>query len=394
MWREESLDPVATTWVVSPHQRFLWDEVVARLEAGAGAALQVGSWLRGTGLDPELASTMSSIAEASRRAWSDGHPRHTRWTPAAREQATRPVIASWRARRFAGLDVVDVTAGCGGDSLALRDVANSLVASDLEAARIPLLRHNLGSAVPVIRADALRPSWRTRPVLADPGRRVAGRRLRRLAALIPSVPALLAVAPTAGVVLPPALDLRDPDLPPNAELEFVADRGALVEATLWAGDLVTGRRRASDAGLGLTISGDPDEVRLPVSGIPAVGAWLVEPAPALVRSRLVGLVGAGLGWARVDERRAVLTSSDPRTSPWAHHARVLAVTTTRPAALRPAIRGLDPTAVEFLTHGVEVDLVQFRRQVGSPPTGAHGLRVHLIRTSEGAAAVVTGPRAD
>lgn len=391
MWRDESLDPALTTWVVAPAQQSLWDEVIGRGEDGA-SALAIGTWLRAQRVDVRRASTLTSIAEASVRAWAAGQPHGTRWTPAAQEQASRPVIAHWRAQRLVGREVVDVTAGCGADSLAIAEVGADLLAADLDPARIPLLRHNLPAEVGVIRADALAPAWRTRTLVADPGRRAGGRRLRRLAELLPAVPDLLAATEDAAIVLPPALDLADPDLPLDAELEFVSDNGALVEATLWTGTLATGLRRSSDARLGVTVVGNPDDQRLPVTGVPDVGEWLVEPAAALVRARLVAVVGESRGWTRLDDRRALLRAPAHDATPWAHQAKVCAVAGNRPAALRAAIEDLQPGSVEFVTHGLDIDLARLRRELGNPPTGPHGLRVHLIRTTDGATAVITGPR--
>lgn len=389
MWRDESLDPDVTRWLVEDATRGLRDEVAARLSAGDDP-LAVGTWVRSREPSPDRASTLTAVAVASRSAWEDGQPVGTLWTPAAAEQASRPEVAAWRASRLAGRRVVDVTAGCGGDALALADVATSVLAVERDAARVPLLSHNLAGRAAVVRGDATRPAWRGVDAwFADPGRRDGGRRLRRLAELHPGVPDLLAVAPAAGVVLPPALHLDDPDLPSDAELEFVQHDGRLVEATLWTHDLVTGHRRASEVGTGATVVGDPADARLPVTGPPVVGEWLVDPAPALVRARLVALVGEDRGWRRLDARRALVVADGPATDGWGRAEQVVATTSARPKAVREVLRGLDDRPVELVLHGVQTDPRRFLNAAGNPPTGPSGHRVHLVRTSDGAVALVT-----
>lgn len=351
-------------------------------------ALTVGSRLR-RDLPPADAAAVVRVAQASMRAWTAGQPPGTWWTPSGGEQATHPLVAAGRARRLAGRVVADVTAGCGGDSLALVTTADVVVASDLDAARLPLLAHNLDGRAAVVRADALRPAWRRDAVvLADPGRRLAGRRLRRLGELLPSVPALLATAQDAVISLPPALDLGDPDLPADGEVEFVQVDGHLVEATLWTGDLVTASRRATDAATGQTLSGDPGEVRLEVGAAPQVGEWLVEPDPALVRSRLVARAPDAADWRRLDERRALVLASGPATA-WARSTEVLAITSARPKAVRRALGDLGPDQVEVLLHGIETTPTTFLRALGNPPTGPTGVRIHLVRTTNGAVAIIT-----
>ncbi|NUS63293.1 MAG: class I SAM-dependent methyltransferase, partial [Saccharothrix sp.] len=89
------------------------------------------------------------------------------FTSDALQQATAHPVAVHRARRFTG-PAHDVTCSIGADLAALPEGS---VGSDLDPVRLAMARHNLGDAVPLVRADALRPVSRGTAVLADPARR-------------------------------------------------------------------------------------------------------------------------------------------------------------------------------------------------------------------------------
>lgn len=392
VWRTEDVGADAARWVVSPAGRRVLDHL---LSDTSDDALAVATRLRGMGLAPEQAATAQGVAAASRRAWDDGHPPGSWWTPAAAEQASAPDVAAWRARRYTGAATVDVTAGCGGDALALAGVADDLVAAELSSARLPFLRANLPASVAVVQSDATRPCLRParRLAWADPGRRPGGRRVRRLGDTAPPIDAL--VAPGwhgLGIAVSPAVDLADPDRPDDAELEFVQVGRRLVEATLWLGatrDTGPGERAEASATLlpdGLHLRGIPSA---PSGRVAPIGAWLVEPAPALVRARLVDEVAEDLGLTRLARHRALFTSSHPPTSPWFHGEAVEAVVTPRPGRVRDALRALDDQPIELVTHGVQVDPDAWWRGLGSPARGPRGRAVHVARLDDATVAVVT-----
>lgn len=406
------LDPAVAAWLVS-------DEGLAAIrrsdaERAAGSDdLGLVTARRRDGLDAARAAAVVAAAKARERArarWPDAD--RLVFTRSALEQASDPDVSAWRARRLAGCEVIeDRGAGCGGDTLALAATGAHVTAIDRDAARLTLLRHNAavrGVAVTTVVADALHHPPAAGPVHADPGRRVGGRRVRRLAEHEPSVPALLAHladvvdGPGLAVVVGPGVDLDDPDLPSAAELEFVQLGRQLTEAVVWTGALRHGQAErtatilpepsggAADGGAPadpVTRSRGPRGPRLPVG---AVGDLLVEVAPAAVRARLHDELGAEVGARRIAGRRALLTvDGDLPPSPWWQARVVEAVLPAGARAVRRWLRQADDRPVEIVLHGVGVDPAAFRRELGAPPSGPDGRRIELVRGDEGAFAVVT-----
>jgi hypothetical protein len=383
----------------------------ARLDEGLDT-LTVGSHLRSRGMDPDRATAVLGAATARRRArerWPDAD--RLLFTPAGLEQASDPGVAAWRARRLAGRAVWDLCAGLGSDALALAAAGADVTAVDLDTGRLRLLEHNaaeLGLQVKTLEGDALE----VRPpddalVHADPSRRSAGRRLRRLADHHPAVGRLVAAhagAPGLGVVLSPAVDLEDPDLPGDAELEFVAVGDELKESIVWIGEL-----QASGVAASATLLPDghhrsrseelPDGHHRSRSGerttaaVRAIGDYLMEVVPAAVRARLHEEIGAEVGAGRIAHRRALLTADDPPPpSPWYRVRPVLGVLSARPKVVRRWLRQHADVPVEIVVHGMAADPGQWWRQLGRPPRGPQGLRIELVRTDDGAQAVITDVR--
>lgn len=404
------IDPGVATWLVGDEGRAAVARTAADLDAGT-EALRIVTALRRDGLDQPRASAVTAAAEARRRArarWPDAD--ELLFTRHGLEQASDPAVSAWRARRFVGhAEVEDRAAGCGGDTLALGAVGATVTALDLDVGRLILLRHNAevrGLDVRTLAADALAAPAPLGPVHCDPGRRVGDRRVRRLAEHRPSVPALAAHlaasvgGPGLAVVLGPGLDLDDPDLPADAEVEFVQLGDQLVEAVAWLGGLRQDRAAWSATVLphpgrppGQTHAAPVTRARgerRPRLAVGEVGAFLLEVVPAAVRARLHDEVGAEAGARRVATRRALLTvDDDPGPSPWWQVRRVEAVLPAGPKPLRRWLRAADDLPVELVLHGVQLDPEQLHRQLGSPPRGPAGRRIELVRGDDGAFAVVT-----
>ena len=392
--RTETLSPAVAAWLVTPDGLAAIADVTAALDGGHDD-LTVAASLRER-LSPERAVAVQASAHARQRArarWPDAD--RLLFTPAALEQASDPVASAWRAERFAAADhVVDLCSGAGGDALALAEIAE-VTAVDRDLARLCLARHNAGArAVPVrpVAGDALAPPVRLAgPVHCDPGRRADGRRLRRLGDYHPPVDAVLAATAQASgtaIVCSPAVDLDDPALPDEAELEFVQLGDDLIEAVLWTGEF------AAEARASATLL--PDRVRRSRRGPPeelpvgAPGGWLVTVAPAAVRARCHDEVGAEIGAWRLARRRALLTCDDPPApSPWYAARHIEAQLPVRAKQIRRWLQAADERPVEIAVHGLDVAPERLWQALGRPPRGPMGWRLELVRTDTGGTCLVT-----
>lgn len=387
---------------------------LARWAVGAGTAaidratvllaqgrddLAVATALR-VDLPPDRAAFALSAAHARRRAVADGVPGAERLvlTRESLEQASRPVVAAWRARRAAavGAPLQDWCAGTGGDAAALAAHA-PVDAVERDPGRAVLARHRaavLGLPVTVHVGDALGPLLDPTGAVvhADPDRRdAAGRRARRLAHHTPAPAALLAAASgAAGTVLVVAAGVAwdDPQLPEGAEVAFVAVGDDLVEACLLGGDVAAPGVRARAVllpdGHEVTRGSDPATRRPP--GEP--GEWLLRPHPAAVRARVHDELGAAAEAWPVARRRALLTCDrPPPDSPWWRVERVLSVVPARARAVRDVLPA--DRRVEIVLHGLDADPTAFLRSLGRPSTGPDDVRVHLVRRDDDAVAIVT-----
>jgi hypothetical protein len=395
------LDPEVARWLVSPEGVAAVGSVTGELDEGR-EELAIATGLREQGLDPARATAILGAASSRRRArrrWPDAD--RLLFTPLALEQASDPEVAAWRARRLAGEVVWDLCAGVGGDALALAATGARVTAVDLDAGRARLLEHNAavrGLELTVVVDDALLVTLPAEAVMhADPARRRDGRRVQRLADHRPGVGQLLAAhaaAPSRAVVLSPAVDLEDPDLPDDAELEFVQIDEQLVESVLWLGRARRGGAQATATLLpaGETRSRQARSPRLPVGD---VGAVLVQVAPAAVRARLHDELGAEVGARRIASNRALLTADElPVASPWYRRRRVEAVLPARPRAVRSWLRAVEERPIELAVHGLDADPVTWWRALGRPPRGPQGRRLELVRTEGGAVAIVTTAMSD
>ncbi|MFA9445220.1 hypothetical protein [Egicoccus sp. AB-alg6-2] len=394
----EELNVGTARWLVDVG-RALVASTTAELDAGATEVAVVAA-LRGQGLTAPRTAAVVAAASARRRA-RDRWPQAERllFTREGLEQASDPEVSAWRTRRLAGQAVWDLCSGLGGDALAAAENGATVTAVDLDEARLVLLEHN---------ARALDLDVVTRPgdalavevpdgalVHADPGRRRAdGRRIRRLAEHLPPVGALVARHASSrglAVVLSPAVDLDDPELPPAAELEFVQFAGTLRESVAWTGALrtagVAARATLLPGGHTRPRHTDAPRLRRPVG---EVGGVLIEVAPAAVRARLHDEIGAEIGARRVAETRALLTADDvPTPSPWYDHREIHAVLPPRPKPVRTWLRTRDVDAVEFASHGLPLDTPAWWRALGRPPRGPAGWRIELVRTDDGGRVLVT-----
>jgi THUMP domain-like len=310
-----------------------------------------------------------------------------RWlfTDAALQQATPMPVARHRAERFAGRDVHDVTCSVGVDLAALAEVAARCLGSDLNPVRLAMARHNC--AVPVVRADALRPVSRATAVFADPGRRdAAGRRRWRPGDFLPALDALAGTyrGRDLAVKCAPGIDLADVEW--AGEAEIVSLDGQVREACLWTGSLAGVRRRATvlrTEGPKWTVTdAEPDDcpVRPP-------GEWIVDPDGAVVRAGLVRQYAARHGLGQLDDRIAYLTGDTP--PPGIRAFRVREHGHYSEKALRAVLRRLRVGRLEIRVRGLDIDPNKLRPRLKL--TGDADASVVLTRIGHTPTAFVCEP---
>lgn len=318
-----------------------------------------------------------------------GGAAHWLLTDEALQQATAAPVAQHRAARLAGARVHDATCSIGAELAALREHADLVVGSDIDAVRLAMARHNLdsgGADVPLLRADALRPVTRDAVVVLDPARRRGGRRTFDPRDYAPALDAVLDVYRSRryAVKCAPGIDfaaLREMGF--AGEVEVVSHAGSVREACLWSPGLAERgvTRRASILDRAETVTdAEPDDC--PTA--PA-GRWIVDPDGAVVRAGLVRHYGARHGLWQLDPDIAYL--SGDRLPDRVRGFEVLEQLPFHERRLRQALAAHDAGTVEILVRGVDVDPDALRRRL--KPRGTATRSVVITRLGSGTASRAT-----
>ncbi|BAV40852.1 THUMP-like domain-containing protein [Mycobacterium ulcerans] len=308
------------------------------------------------------------------------------FTDTALQQATVAAVALHRARRLADLTVHDATCSIGTELAALCRSAATVIGSDIDPVRLAMARHNLGGAVGLCRADALRPVTRDTVVLVDPARRSKGRRRFSPGDYQPGLGPVLDVYRDRPLVVKcaPGIDFDQVSrLGFDGEIEVTSYQGSVREACLWSRGLAAAGvcRRASilDSGEQITDS-EPDDC-----DVRPAGRWIIDPDGAVVRAGLVRHYGARHGLWQLDPNIAYLSGD---TLPEGIRGfEVLEALPFDERRLRQALNALDCGALEILVRGVQVDPDALRRRLR--PRGGRALSVVITRIGTGSASHVT-----
>jgi hypothetical protein len=305
------------------------------------------------------------------------------FTDEALQQASAAPVALHRLKRLRGNAIHDVTCSIGTELAALRGSAARTVGSDVDPVRLAMARHNLGDAVGLCRADALRPVTRDTVVLADPARRGGGRRRFNPRDYQPALDELIEAYRGRELVVKcaPGIDFDAVTrLGFDGEIEVSSYRGSVREACLWSAGLAESgvRRRASIVDREEQVTdAEPDEC--PVR---TAGRWIVDPDGAVVRAGLVRHFAARHGLWQLDPNIAYLSGDQLPSG--VRGFEVLEQLAFDERRLRQALAGLDCGALEILVRGVEVDPDALRRRLGL--RGSESLSVVITRVGLGAAA--------
>lgn len=315
------------------------------------------------------------------------------FTPDGLQQASRPEVAAWRARRIvaAGAEhVVDLGCGIGADSLAFAAAGLRVTAVELDPATAVVARANLGERARVLTGDAeqLAAALLSEPdiaVFCDPARRTTSGRVWQVDQFTPGwslVQVLLTSGHVTCIKLGPALPQTL--IPTGVEAEWVSHAGDVVEVSLWSGP---GSRSGARAAALL-----PAEVRLVRTGAaPAVKVtgprtYLYEPDGAVIRAGAVTNVAAELDAALLDPHLAYLTGDRRVSTPLATTFRILDVLPYQEKALRGWVREHQVGTLEIKKRGIDVDPALLRKRL--KPRGPGSATLVLTRTPTGAKVLV------
>lgn len=401
--------------------------------------------LRSRGFSPEDSSAIISLAQARTRARAKfgERARMLMLTQEASEQATRPVIAHYRADRLARVPglVADLGCGIGSDTAVYAAARGSAVAVELDPLTASFAAANLAFCPrarvysgdvtaydPTNGADSVAPltdGAGASPAILwlDPARRelrgakkAQTERLFDPEAFSPPFSFVLGLARTGmpmGVKLGPGFphegipspeDIASEANPaPRVEAEWIQSEGSLAELVLWfnalaqegvartatsvrelpadpadPADKVPSATEAVDevADLlppyeavsfrsALTAAEAERSVEVPVS-LPQPGEYLLEPAPAIVRSHLVAEFAQSIGAQLLDEHLAYLRSAEPVEHPLVACYEVLEEIPLQEKQLKRWVREQGFTALTIKKRGVDIVPEQLRaRLLGS-----------------------------
>ena len=387
--------------------------------------------LRSRGFSPEESAQIISLAQARTRARTKfgERTRTLMLTQEAAEQATRPVIAHYRAQRLrpVGGTVADLGCGIASDSAVYAADRGAVVAVELDPLTASFAAKNLefcpqarvysGDVTDYVHGELLDAAGEPVGIVwMDPARRelrgakkAQTERLFDPEAFSPPFSFVLNLARTGvpmGVKLGPGFphegipspeDIASEANPnPRVEAEWIQSEGSLAELVLWFNTLAqegvartatSVRELSAEEAIPYEGSAEPSallppyetasfrspltaeealqSVEVPVS-LPQPGEYLLEPAPAIVRSPMVAEFAQSIGAHLLDEHLAYLCSAEPVEHPLVACYEVLEEVPLQEKQLKRWVREQGFTALTIKKRGVDIVPEQLRaRLLGS-----------------------------
>jgi hypothetical protein len=291
--------------------------------------------------------------------------------PTAIEQATSEPVARHKARRFACPLVVDLCAGIGGDTLALA-AHSDVLAVDLDQGMCRRLVYNASvyqvaeRVLPVrSRAEAFAipaGAW----LHIDPDRRTLGQARARSVEDYAPGPAFWSQATrqlAAGAIkLGPASDFAKHFAGPEYEVELISLHGECKEATVWFGELVSCRRRATRLPENVTWT-DHDGPTGRWAPVISLDTLIYDPDPALLRAGLLDGFALAHGLGRVADGVDYLTGERLISTPFLTAFHVVEVLPLDLKRLRRLIAQKEIGVLEIKVRGADVVPETLRRQL-------------------------------
>lgn len=402
--------------------------------------------LRSRGFSPEESAQIISLAQARTRARAKfgERARVLMLTQEAAEQATRPVIAHYRAQRLRPVagTVADLGCGIASDSAVYAADRGAVVAVELDPLTASFAAKNLefcpqarvysGDVTDYVHGELLDAAGEPVGIVwMDPARRelrgtkkAQTERLFDPEAFSPPFSFVLNLVRTGvpmGVKLGPGFPHEGIPLPeyiaseanpnPRVEAEWIQSEGSLAELVLWfnalaqegvartatsvhetsARELPAEEAATNEGSHGgtaetsallppyeavsfrssLTAEEAEQSVEVPAS-LPQPGEYLLEPAPAIVRSHLVAEFAQSIGAHLLDEHLAYLCSAEPVEHPLVACYEVLEEIPLQEKQLKRWVREQGFTALTIKKRGVDIVPEQLRARLlgsaGSKPS--------------------------
>jgi THUMP domain-containing protein len=378
-------------------------DLLARLRAAGplddAAALALGSSLRRT-YPPDLVAAAITMARLrDRGARKFGAAAATMWfTPAGLEQATHPAVAVHRAQRLTAVlgvaaPVIDLCCGIGSDLGALAGVGLQATGVELDSLTAAVAAANNAGLALVEHGDATARASGGEAVFVDPSRRAARGRIFDPNSYTPPWPFVSALlsgsSPAAAKVAP---GIAHETVPAGVEIEWVSLHGELKEAALYGASLSSGaRRRATLLPGGDTLAAIGPDISDEAPPVGAVGRWLYEPDPAVIRAHLVGAVVADLDGRLLDPTIAYLTADVPVVTPFARAYEVTDVLPFKIRALRDLLRRRGVGRLTVKKRGSTIEPEALRRELLRGSRGDAEATLIVTRVAGRATALLARP---
>ena len=342
-------------------------EALAGLPAGLPVRNpnQLATELRRSFAPAEASALAEQLTLRARAARNHGAHRSLLYTAEGLEMMTHPVVAARRAARLAATEreVVDLTAGIGGDlrAIAERDV----ICAGLERDPAHALLATANSGTSVARGDAGRPPFdlRSLAVVIDPSRRQGGTRRFDPSSFSPNWDVAIALASSAAAAVlkaPPGIDASY--IPAGTEVEAIQLGTSMREVSLWFGDgAAPDLRRAvllpPNETLESTEPAAPGETR-------SAGAIIIDPESCVTIATLVRHLAHRLDAWLIDSHIAYLSAEAAAFSPFAATFAVLDSLPFSVARLKERLRAKRWRPEEIRRRAFPVEPDELRKLLG------------------------------
>jgi hypothetical protein len=387
-----SLD--AYRWLIGDEAE-IWLQKVARDLAGQPPLPAAVRTLR-TQLGTERSALVLEQVELRARA-------HEKFTLADRlfftrrglEQATDDSLANYKAHRFSDLtEVADLCCGIGGDAMSLAqnhgvdlvdrdEAALLLAAANVERSGGVLGNKTPGNVAASLITDA--GAWHI-----DPDRRASGQRTSRVELGEPgaeTIDALRSACANAAVKLAPAAETPQ-HWQAECQREWIETRGECRQQVAWFGSLAEapGSLTATlidSSGEACSYTGQSDA---PIHFADEVSAYLFDPSPSLLASRLAGALADALELQALAPRSLYFTGQHAIAHPHLQTFIVEQVLPLDTRQLRAWFQARGIGRLEIKKRGVDITPEALRDQLAL--AGENVATLILARVGDQAKAIV------